>query len=391
LIKEPDVALSGATSEQLDTVERLIGPIEDKLLALDELVEPEAFSAQLENRKHTKKAFARYGRLLASRRMQAGQRRSRFEAIATHLLTVITPSGQREPLPPERAKAALEALIGGMSRRVDAAELEESLQHLHEMLARLGRIASLDEFFDGFFLDLQGYKVSMRDKLSSPEFVYLTTLVNARMANRVDAWVAELERNHDPALLTAEGAPRERTLRRLREQEDEVDDSFGAKRRPRAQAARAEPAKPVPPQKRSATKSKSASRFRPALVVDRQLVMLLGALLAIAGASTFVAFKTGSVGKPVVVALNSQKLGAFSPLLVRGWLRGSGDDRLLDASVRPATWQNLEARKRSNAADRLMRNMAAKGVKRARITTLGGPTVIEIANGVVTRVQGGKL
>src|SRR5262249_11205989 len=79
VVKEPDAALQNATREQLDVVERLLGPIEDKLLYLDEGVAQDAFRARVESSKQPKKVMARYARLLASRRFQAGARRDRFE------------------------------------------------------------------------------------------------------------------------------------------------------------------------------------------------------------------------------------------------------------------------------------------------------------------------
>jgi hypothetical protein len=94
VIKDPATALQTATKEQLDTAERQITLLEDKMLALDDAITRQVFRQRVAARsKQSKKTIARYGRLLASKRMPAGQRRDRFEWIATHLLTGRTQSG----------------------------------------------------------------------------------------------------------------------------------------------------------------------------------------------------------------------------------------------------------------------------------------------------------
>jgi hypothetical protein len=189
--------------------------------------------------------------------------------------------------------------------------------------------------------------------------------------------------------LTAEGTPREHLLRRLREQEEAVEDSLGVKRKPPPVAAKAEPAKPAPVAKRAKPQKKAQATQR--FVVDRRVVMLALSLVVIVATGTFLGFKTGMVGLPVAEALTAQKLAQLSPLLVRGWIRGEKADRHLDALVQVAAWQQLEARKRSEEAARLARVLAQRGMKRAQITTLGGEPVLQIEGGVVTYVQGGKL
>lgn len=391
LIKEPELALKGASQEQLDTIDRLIGPIEDKLLAHDEAVPPETFNAQLDNRKHSRKIIARYGRLLVSRRIAAGQRRDRFEAIATHLLTLTTDSGEHQALAPDRAKPVLEHLIGGLPRKINEEELNESLTSLREMIGRLANLTTLEQFFENFFLDMHGYKVMMREQLLSPEFLYLSVYLNAKVHNRVEAWIADLERLHNTNQLTSEGRPREQIARRLLELEDAVDNMFGVKRRPPPQAARAEPAKPAPAAKRAKTKERESSRFKLDIVVDRQLFVLAGAFAVILGVGIYLAVATGAVGATVVEALSEEQLTQFSPILVRGWLKGSGADGWLDASVQAPAWKQLEPRKRADEAEHIARELAARGMKRAHVMSLQGARVIEIENGVVAYVEGGKL
>ena len=120
IAKDPAAVLSGATKEEIDRVERLISPIEDKLLQLDDFVPDALLASRVDSAKITPKMLARYGRLLASRRIQAGPRRDRFEWIATALLSR---KSQRRPARAGRRRArdanprALDRRLAVQSRR----------------------------------------------------------------------------------------------------------------------------------------------------------------------------------------------------------------------------------------------------------------------------------
>jgi hypothetical protein len=391
VIKDPAQALRAPSKEQLDLAERQISVVEDRMLALDEMVTAEVFAPRIEARKQSKKAVARYARLLASRRMPAGQRRDRFEWIATSLLTARSPSGELVVMPPERARAVLQHMIGGLSRKVREQELDEALSYLNEAIVRLDQLTSADELFEsGLYLDVHGYKVSMREQLLSAEFVYLSVVLNARLHNRVEHWVAAHERLHDAQQLTSEGSPRAQIMRRLRAQEEEVDSSFGVKRRS-AQAVRADIVRDSHKPQRTAD-SKRAVKVSAAPGGKRTwIIFALAAVIALA-AGGYVLVRTGLVGKPEIVALDRDGLGRYSPHLVRGMLVGAGDARKLRGWVQPKRWEQLDPRQKREAADTLAKRLASDDVPHAQVMLLAREgAVIEIERGAVTRVEGGKL
>jgi hypothetical protein len=393
VVKDPEAALEGASQEQLDAIERLITPIEDRLLALDDLIAPEVFATQLESRKQSKKISARYGRLLASRRFSAGQRRDRFELIATHLLTTSVQGGFRRALPPDRARTVLEHLIGGVPRRQKEEQvLGEALGCLREMLDRLSQLKSQEEFFDsGYFLDVHGYKVSSRDQLLSPEFVYLSVLINVAVNNRIEAWIASTERLFDSHQLTSEGSPREHLMRRLLEQEEAIDDSFGVKRRNNAPSVRrSEPPNAATPAKKATTQRKKAERPRFEIIVDRRLIAFCIGLLVALGSGVYLAVQTGTIGKESTEALSAMQLTQISPMLARGWILGSGSARHFSGTVSRARWLALDGRRRVEQADGLNKVLRSKRIRNALITGPSG-RAIEIRDGFVGFVQGGKL
>jgi hypothetical protein len=228
-VKEPNAALAAATTAQLVTLERLIGPAEEKLLALDDLIGREVFQSRVQAPKQSKKLVARYGRLLASRRMPAGERRDRFEWIATHLLTASLEGGKQAVLPPDRARPVLQHLVGGIGRKIKAQELDDAVAFLYDAIGKLEQLKSADELFaSGLYLDVLGYKVSMREQLMSPEFLYLSVAFNARLTNQIETWLSQESAS---VRVSADGSARDRLMRRLRDQQDEVDFTFGVRRR----------------------------------------------------------------------------------------------------------------------------------------------------------------
>ena len=267
--KEPAALLAKASKEQLDRVERLVSPVEDKLLALDDLVTDQALATRVEAGKITAKTLCRYGRLLVSRRMQAGPRRDRFEWIATALLTRKNPDGTRTLVNADRAARVLELLIGGLVFKPKDEELEEAVEFLNDALERLRGFKNHEEFFESeFFIDVHGYKVTMRELLLSPDFVYLSVAVNAGLHNRVEEWVAAMERVHKSNQLMQDGSPREHLARRLRDQEAAVADIFGVKPRAAAPASVRPPAVSAAPSDkrkvREVTKPNEAAKQREA-------------------------------------------------------------------------------------------------------------------------------
>jgi hypothetical protein len=394
IVKEPDVVLQNATREQLDMVERLLGPIEDKLLYLDEAVAQDAFRARVESSKQPKKVMARYARLLASRRFQAGARRDRFEWIATQLLTTVDAAGTRRVMPPERARSVLQHVIGGLPRKANEQETAEAITYLQDALVRISSV-SQEEFFDnGVFMDVHGYKVSMRDQLLVPEFLYLSVVINATVHNRVEHWIADRERLHRGNQLTAEGSPREQIMRRVREAEEAVDDLFSVKRRGPAQARAAEPAAPAAPAKKKGKQKQKKSRsLLPSfdIVVDRQLVLFIGSLVVIAATGLTIAFQTGAIKTQELRALEDGEIRGISPYIASAWIAGSGDDSRLDAIVREAEWKQVDPRKRTLEAERISKLLVSRQIPFASITDRSGAPVITIEKGFVSFVQGGKI
>lgn len=393
VVKDPRAALAAAGKAQLDAAERSLGPIEDKLLALDDQVGDSIFEDRVLNTKQNKKIIARYGRLLASRRMPPGPRRNRFEWLAMQLLTRRTEHGELAPLPPDRARNVLQHLIGGLPRKVRQPEVDEATDYLHDVAKRLDDLRSADQLFDsGLFADLHGYKVSMREHLTSPEFVYRSVLTEAKLQNRLEQWIAAQERLHDKNQLTAEGTPRVHMRRRLAAERDDVDGRLGAKARLVVGPVSDEPPPPPPKRARPAqpTAPGALSSLLARIRVDRSLLLAAAAAIVIVGSSLFVGESLGVVGEPAVRRLTKEELPALSPLLVGGLLRGTGETQHLQGWISGKRWRALDGRKKHEAADAAARKLSAAGIKEADLYD-GSTLIVVIKSGTLVSAQGAKL
>ena len=394
VVKDPRAALAAATKLQLDSAERLLGPIEEKLLSLDDQIPDAVFKDRLDNTKQAKKIVARYGRLLASRRMPPGPRRNRFEWLALQLLTRTTERGELVALTPDRARNVLQHLIGGLPRKQRQQELDEALDYVHEAGKRIGELRNADELFDsGLFADLHGYKVSMREHLLSPEFIYLSVLVEVRLHNRLQRWIASQERLHDKNQLKAEGTPRKHMLRRLEMERDDVDGRLGGKTRFLGAGAITDEAPTPPPQKRRAAQPDRPSalqRFLSNLQLDRSMALGVGALLLIVGSALFVGSTLGVVGGTEIRSLTPQELPEVSPLLTGGLVEGSGDAQKLRGWLASKRWTALNPRSRYQAADTMARKLSAKGIQHADVYS-GSTLAIVIKSGTLVSAEGARL
>ena len=391
-VKDPKAALAAATKEQLDAAEHALGPIEDRLLTLDDQVPDATFEDRVRSGKQNKKVIARYGRLLASRRLPAGPRRNRFAWLAMYLLTKEDDSGQLVALPPDRARNVLQHLIGGLPRKLRDQDTEEAISFLHDAQSKLEAVQSYDHLLaSGLFGDIYGYQVSMREQLLSPEFVYASVLVDTVLRNQVERWITARERLHDSMQLTSEGTPREHMTRRLRAERDDVDEAFGAK--PRALSAAAAETGPqvVVEAKRAKPAKKPAARRRlPEFSVDRRLIAAMVAVLVTLSSTWYVSKTVGLVGEPQVRPLASAELGTLSPLLIRGFMVGSSDAQTLRGWVASKQWKALDPRARHGAADVLLERLAARHIAAAQIYE-GSTLVIDVTGGTVMHVEGGRL
>jgi hypothetical protein len=388
--------------EGVDELDRAMTRIEDRLLAIDEYVPQDKFRARITKEKHAPKLLLRYARFLACRRFNVGFRRDRFEHLVNELLTVATSDGRWRLLPRDKARPVLLQILNGLPPSGQDNDREAAVAYLRESLDRLAGIATHEEFFEsGFFLDVHGYKISMREQATSPEFLYLSIAINVEIHNRIEGWIAGLERLHKTNQLTQEGPPRDFLVGQLRSQEEAVQGVFGSFRHPKERSSQAIPARALaqePGNKKGETKKVETKRARKKeekenLSGQEQLEKLASqqaakfAVLTVVICLTFgyVLIGSGTVevnlgGGP---AISHEQVMAMSPLLEFAIVTNDG---YLRGRVIENKWNSMDANQKRIAADALVRHMTELGLQNAELMSYKTPA-INVELGVLTFVD----
>ncbi|HKU43861.1 MAG TPA: hypothetical protein VJR89_37130 [Polyangiales bacterium] len=367
----------------LDELERALSKIEDKLLYIDDFLAEDDFKSRVSKAKQPIKTLLRYARLLAARRFNIGYRRDRFEYLATELLTTEVADKRLRLLSRDKAATVLHHLLAGLPQPAAPEERGPATAHLREALDRLATIGSSKEFFESeFFLDLHGYKISMRDQITCPEFLYLSAALHVEIHNRMLDWASS-------------GAPSWQALHsELEAQRAAAEDVFGNFRRPRSTPAaksspRPLPAKeaqpqPVPPRRKRKRKRISEE---PPDNRERRLawikIIVASLVIVVSLASALYSAGVYEIGTPPV-ALRPSQLQQLSPLLLRGTLNEK--QNRLDGLISRQRWLGMTKLERRAAAAELATQLAAKGIQNARLVTYKTP-VIQIAYGTVVLVD----
>jgi hypothetical protein len=366
--------LSKDAVAQLD---RALTKLEDKLLAIDELVSEDAFRMRWNKERETPKVLLRYARLLAARRFNVGFRRDRFEGLAHELLTGKLPSGALVLLPRSKAGPVLHQLLRALPRTASSpADRAAAIGYLRDALDRLENLGAAKQFFDsGFFLDVHGYKVSMHDQITNPEFLFLCVAMNVEIHNRLHSW------SSSNAL--ASSAPALGTLQaQLRGQESAVQGVFANFRKPIASSppvaappAAKKPARPKTLRMPAIEGATSTLRVVAAAVL---VVVVLTTNLYVSGALRF---------EEPVISVAAAELHALSPLLVRASMNAKHTrfDGLLS---RPA-WYRLRPEERRTMAAALAQKLFKLGVRDAVVFAYK-TRAIEIHFGTLVYVDDAK-
>jgi hypothetical protein len=357
----------------LDELERSLSKIEDKLLLLDDGMTEDDFRARVSKQKQAIKTLLRYARLLGIRRFNIGYRRDRFEYLARELLSTEASEKRLQLLPRDKAATVLQHLLAGLPQPAASEERGPATAHLREALDRLSEITNSKEFFESeFFLDLHGYKISMRDQITCPEFLYLSVALQVELHNRMLDWCRS-------------GSPSWQALQlELAQQQTAAEDVFGNFKRPRSTPAEKSSPGPQQPSKDAQPQPVPARRKRKRKRVSDSAELgpeRRKAMLKMAAASVVIvlslAFSLHSAGilefsSPPTV-LTTQQLENISPLLVRGILNER--TKKLDGLVARAVWVRLSKAERRAAAANLAAKLKQTGISNANVLAYKMPVI----------------
>ncbi len=392
--KDSDALHRSLSKGAVDELERVAARVEDRLLALDEYVSPDIFRARIRKDKHPAKLLLRYARVLGSRRFNVGYRRDRFEFLVTELLSIQAPDGTWTLMPRDDARRVLHYILAGLPQGGgQAGDRDAACAYLRESLVRLAAISSYEDFFEsGYFLDVHGYKVSMRELTTQPEFLYLSAAVNVEVHNRIERWIANIEGLEKANQLTQTGPPREFLYGQLYAQEESVQAVFGGFRKAKERQLLPGAQRTQPVVKEGAAKAKpKAAQQKPSrtsdlaeLLKDQVTKMVLAAVVVLVSLGV-VLYETDTVtiAEHSAVALSAEKVRDISPLLANGVVY---DKKRVEGDIRRAPWYALEARQRRDTADQINQKLKKMGLPTASIMD-GRTAAIKIETGLVVFVD----
>jgi hypothetical protein len=367
------------TEQQCVEMDRAMSEFEGALLTLDECLTNDQFRTRFSKQHVQPKLLLRYARFLASRRFGIGYRRDRFESLAQELLTAKLPSGKLLLMPRKRAAPVLQQLLRGLHRpSVSPDALEGQLSYLRDALDRLENIAGPKQFFDsGFYLDLYGYKISMHERITSPEFLYLCVALNVEVHNRLLQWSES-----GGAVNKLGGAGAAAGLQvQLRAQQEAAQAVFNDFHRPlagRAGNGRATGARKLAKPVKKEIAAPASGRGLKLMAAALFLVMAVVANLITTGILRF-----DHPPRP----LDAERLHALSPLLQSAKL--SADGKHLSGAVARPSWRRLSPRERQDAAHKLADALKAQGIDHAEVLAYKS-RAIQVDYGSVVYVDDAK-
>ncbi len=362
------VLLEGdAFDDSLRRLESNVSVLEQKLEALDAQIPMGWFRAHFDASRASSVALADYATLLGRHAGVDPTRLDRIQFLLTRLVSFFVSA--EDDTPARRRQLLAEALppptLGSSTR-------EAVVAFCHDAIRRLGSFTRLKELIDsGFFVDVRGYKLSLRQQLLDPDVMTAVIELNeatsatvARLAEAEQLQGTELERHLaevDLRIKAIFAQLREDESEKTRQFEDWLERSKGDRAAGRAPGARE-------------FMALHANRRE-----DKRLVL---------GAIALILMLVMLFRSPHEAQLNELGLAecaALSPLIVSGATTQTVP-AIFVGSVDKSRWALMDTASRSAVALELARQVNARGWSAATVM-LEEQVVMQIESGNVLVVQ----
>jgi hypothetical protein len=203
-------------NQRLDQLEEELINAERSLAEVDLCVPMDTFRPRVIEANVPPVFLVRYARLMGNRDLGVGIRRDRFEFVINRVLL----HGQSKPPFRVTSKDKMLRLLFEIAPEpffLAPEKLQQTVGSIEDAERRILALTSHDELFDsGVYMDLRGYKLTLRNELLNHDVLYAVARANVALANKI----AEFTSQH-PELET-------RIRSRLAEQTDEVNAVFAA-------------------------------------------------------------------------------------------------------------------------------------------------------------------
>jgi hypothetical protein len=366
------VLLDGrAMADALTELEAGVEQLETKLEQLDSHIPMGWFREHFDPSQASSVALADYATLLG-RHADDQPRLDRIQFLLTRLVSFF--------LSPEDDSPALRRQL--LAEALPPSTLAEGARaavvaFCHDAARRLGTFTRLKELMDsGFFVDVRGYKLSLRQQLLDPDVMTAVIELNEATSLTLDRLAeAEAEGVAGPALEQhlAEVDLRIKSIfKQLRVDESDKTQKFEAWLKDSADGK--------PGRKRPRLTAEELMSIRPNRREDRRL--LLGAIALVL--VLVMIFRLPHAQK--LHTLTPAECAELSPLVVSGAAAPENAPRIFIGAIDKGRWALMDGAGRQDAALELARHVQAKGWVAATVM-LEEQVVIQIEDGNVLVVQ----
>ncbi|MEZ4256364.1 MAG: hypothetical protein R3A78_11760 [Polyangiales bacterium] len=341
-----------------------VAAFEQDFMQFDLGISTTEFRRQLLARRVDEDWLLDYARMLTWGSFDNGERRDRFELVASRaLLKQGDPPFQIEPLD------TLRPLIGRICDTAPAVPEEarkEAIDELDRARNNLGSFETLDDLLgQGHYLDVRGYKISLRDRLLDPAILYAVVHWNSAFLNRIRD------------LTFAQSRPEYEVDALLRRQADEIDEIFSVSSvdtdtaKARVNVVRETVRMSMPSVQRANTQRAARETQASGADQTRKLSVAL-AIVAIVLAGLI--FLPGVFrDQNDLEELSSSEVVELSPFLASGSISQGSQSPIFNGEVN-SDWDPLGDGEKADAAKALLDNLKRRGVE--SMTVRRGKTVV---------------
>lgn len=366
------VLLDGlALEDALRALESGVQTLEQKLEALDGQIPMGWFREHFDASQASSVALADYATLLGRYAGVDPARLDRIQFLLTRLVSFFV--SPEDDSPALRRQLLAEALP---PPTLPATTREAVVAFCHDAIRRLGTFTRLKDLIaSGFFVDVRGYKLSLRQQLLDPDVMTTVIELNEATSATLDR-LAEAEQAQGKALeehLAEVDLRIKAIFKQLRVDESEKTQQFEDWLK-RSAAERAAGQRP----RRLRGRDFMAIRANPR--EDKRLI--LGAIALVLG--LVMLFRLPHAQK--LRTLTPDECAQLSPLVVSGAAAPQDAPRIFVGAIDKSRWALMDGPSRRDVALELARQVAARGWVAATVM-LEEQVVIQIEDGNVLVVQ----
>lgn len=317
-----------------------LATLEATVLSIDDAIPALTFRERFRPERSNPEALCRVAALLA-RHANTAARYDRVEIIATRVLSQAHADGQLEALP----EAQFLEVLGRITPppTLTPERRDRSIAFFIHAAQRLETLTSAHDVFNsGLYLDVQGYKRSLKEERLDPGILYASILLTLAMTN------------HLMRLAAQSGVSRDIILTRLTSTDLKVEEIFST------------------PDALDKDARRKAGRGRAGLMIfgadDRRMgPIALTVILAVLALGGRLAWRGPVEEANTLRAVSQAMLRSISEELVEGEISRGRAKPVLLARVDNAAWQLLSLEQRRERAERIKRSLVGMGIDGALV------------------------